>query len=133
MFGIRGINLAWFCSYLVNRKQYISSGHDLKTDAQNIPCGAPQGSILGPLLFSLYVNDFLNSSVLDSIMFADDANLLFEHIYLRILFSMVNEELNKIYEWLNTNKIWLNADKTKYALFHQTSKTIIFPFCFPSC
>ena len=105
MFGIRGINLAWFCSYLVNRKQYISSGHDLKTDAQNIPCGAPQGSILGPLLFSLYVSDFLNSSVLDSIMFADDANLLFEHIYFRILFSMVNVELNKIYEWLNTNKI----------------------------
>ena len=91
--------------YQVNRKQYISSGHDLKAGAQNIPCGAPQGSILGPMLFSLYVNDFLNSSVIDSIMFADDANLLFEHIYFRILFSMVNVELNKIYEWLNTNKI----------------------------
>ena len=51
IYGFRGINLAWFCSYLVNRKQYISLGHDLKTGTQNILCGVRQGSILGPLLF----------------------------------------------------------------------------------
>ena len=120
MFGIRGINLAWFRSYLSNRKQYILLGHDLKTGTQNILCGlpqgsilgpllsllyilcrVPQGSILGPLLSLLYVNDLSNSSILDPIMFADDRNLSFEHTDLRIFFSMVNDELNKIYEWFN--------------------------------
>ena len=93
--GIRGVNLTWFCSYLANRKQYISLGHDLKTSTQNILCGVPQGSILGPLLFLLYVNDLPYSSVLEPIMFADDTNLYFEHTDLRILFFMVNDELKK--------------------------------------
>ena len=51
MYGIRGVKLAWFCSYFSNRKQYISLGYDLKTGTQNILCRVPQGSILGPLLF----------------------------------------------------------------------------------
>ena len=77
MYGVRGVNLAWFCSYLANRKQYISLGHDRKTGTQNILCGVPQGSILGPLLFLLYVNDLPNSSVLEPIIFADDTNILY--------------------------------------------------------
>ena len=56
-------------------------------------------------------------------MFADDTNLFFEHAGLRILFFIVNDELKKIYEWFNANKLSLNADKTKYSLFHKTSKT----------
>ena len=96
MYGIRGINLAWFRSYLAARKQYISLGHDLKTGTQNILCGVPQSSILEALPFLLYVNDLPNSSVLDPTMFADDTNLFFEHKNLRILFYMVNDELNKI-------------------------------------
>ena len=51
MYGIKGINLAWFHNYLENRKQYISLGHDLKTGNQNIFCGVPEGSILRPLFF----------------------------------------------------------------------------------
>ena len=117
------VNLVWFCSYLANRKQYISLGHDLKTGTQNILCGFPQGSILGPLFFLLYVSDLPNSSVLEPIMFADDTNLFFEHADLRILFSMVNDEMKKIYEWFNAIKLSLNADKTKCSLFHKPSKT----------
>ena len=98
MYGIRDINLAWFCSYLANGKQYISLGHGLKTGTQNIPCGVPQGSTLGLLFFLLYINDLPNFSVLDPIMFADDTILFFEHTDLRTLFSMVNDELNKIHE-----------------------------------
>ena len=98
MYDIRGVNFAWFCNYLVNRKKCISLGHDLKTGTQNILCGVPQDSILGPLLFLFYANDFTNSLVLQPVMFADDTNLFFEHTDLRILFSMVNDELKKIYE-----------------------------------
>ena len=131
MYGIRGVNLAWFCSYLANRKQYISLGHDRKTGTQNILCGVPQGSILGPLLFLLYVNDLPNSSVLKPIMFVDDTNLFFEHTDFRILFSMVNDELKKIYEWFNANKLSLSADETKYSLFHKPSKTHDLPLFLP--
>ena len=73
----------------------ISLGHDLKTGTQNILCGIPQGSMLGSLLFLLYVNDLPNSSILEPIMFADDANLFFEHRDFRILFSVVNDEWKK--------------------------------------
>ena len=116
MYGIRGVNLTWFCSYLANRKQYISLGHDPKTGTQNILCGVPQGSILGPLLFLLYVNDRPNSSVLEPIMFADDTNLFFQHTGLRIFFSMVNDELKKTYEWFNANKLSLNAEKQVFSI-----------------
>ena len=64
-------------------------------------------------------------------MFADDTNLFFEHTDLRILFSMVNDELKKIYEWFNANKLSLNADKTKYSLFHKPSKTDDLPLLLP--
>ena len=58
IYGIRGVNLAWFCSYHANRKQYISLGLDLKTGAQNILCGVLQGSKLGPLLFCYMLTIF---------------------------------------------------------------------------
>ena len=67
-YGFRGIVYHWFKSYLSNRKQYINIGPN-KSDQQNIICGVPQGSILGPLLFILYVNDITNTSdVLDFII-----------------------------------------------------------------
>ena len=128
MYGIRGINLPWFRRYLANRKQYISLGHDHKTGTQNIPCGVPQGSILGSLFF---VNDLPNSSVLVAIMVADDTNLFFEHTDFRTLFSMVNGELNKIYEWFNANKLSSNAGKTKYFLSHKPRKTDDLPLVLP--
>ena len=58
MHGIRSVNLAWFCSYLGNRKQYILLSHDLKTSNQNILCGATQGSLLGPLFFCYVLTIF---------------------------------------------------------------------------
>ena len=75
-YGIRGITNDWFKSYLYNRKQFVSSGN-FKSDMLHVSCGVPQGSVLGPVLFLLYVNDFHKSSnILDFHLFADDSNIV---------------------------------------------------------
>ena len=77
-FGITEIYLEWFRSYLNNRKQFISYDNNKISSLQNVSCGVPQGSILGPLLFLLYVNDLYKaSSILKPIMFADDTNFFY--------------------------------------------------------
>ena len=95
-------------------------------------CGLPQGSILGPLLFLLYVNDLKNaSSVLDPIMFVDDTDLFYTHSNSQKLFSTMNEELASINQWFTSNKLSLNAEKTKYYFFHKPSKKDDIPLMLP--
>ena len=78
-YGFRGIVYEWFKNYLSNRKQYVNVNCS-RSYLQNIICGVPQGSILGPLLFILYVNDITNTSdVLDFILFADDTTIVYSH------------------------------------------------------
>ena len=77
-YGVRGIAKKWITSYLANRKQYVYF-NDVNSNQANITCGVPQGSILGPSLFILYVNDMCNvSSLLKSILFADDTSCFLE-------------------------------------------------------
>ena len=91
-YGIKDTNLAWFRSYLTNRKQYIQITNDSKSDLRNTTCGVPQGSILGSLLFLVYVNDLPSSSkILNPIMFAEDTNLFYEHKNIK-LFATLNKE-----------------------------------------
>ena len=130
MYGVNTTNLAWFASYLNGRKQYIKITESADTLKKDIKCGVPQGSILGPLLFFLYVNDLPNSSnVLVPIMFADDTNFFFEHSNINTLFETVNHELIKIKEW---NKLSLNVGKTKFSLFHKTGKKHSIPSHLPT-
>ena len=118
-FGIEGKYLKWFQSYLCNRKQFITFGNNKQSNLLRINCGVPQGSILGPLLFLLYVNDLQKASnILKPIMFADDTNLFFSHKNIKNLFKTMNKELINIQEWFNANKLSVNATKTKYSFFH---------------
>ena len=77
-----------------------------------ITCGVPQGSVLGPLLFLLYVNDiYCSSTKLKFYLFADDTNVLHGHKDLKFLEKEMNVELNNVYQWLVSNKLTLNLKK----------------------
>ena len=133
LYGITDKNLACFESYLSNRKQYIEIGENSKTDLKYFTCGVPQGSILGPLLFLVYVKDLPNASyLLDSIMFADDINLFFNNKDIKHLSTVVNNELVNIKDWFTANKLSLNVEKTKYSFFHKPSKKDNIPLCLPN-
>ena len=85
--GISGITLKWFGNYLRSRKPYIQISNIKNTDLKDVVCGVPQGSILGPLLFLIYVNDLRYASdLLDPIMFADDTNLFYAEENIQTLF-----------------------------------------------
>ena len=90
LYGIRGHILDWFRSYLQNRKQYIHI-NDTNSNLGSISCSVPQGSILGPLLFILYINDISNIS----------------HLMFQLQF-----QLQKLNTWLTANKLSLNISKT---------------------
>ena len=109
-YGIRGNMLKWFQSYLSYLKQYVSvSGQSSELLA--ITCGVPQGSVLGPLLFLIDINDLSNiSKVLNFYLFADDTNIYYESDSLQELEKTINKELNKLNLWLNVNRLSLNID-----------------------
>ena len=121
-YGIRGPPLLWFSDYLSNRKQFIKF-NDALSDYKTVNCGVPQGSILGPLLFLIYVNDISNcSSLLKLILFADDTSLFSSGEDLTKLIRIVNQELSVIATWLKSNKLSLNLKKTKCATFCAKNK-----------
>ena len=103
-YGIWGVALDWVRSYLSNRLQFVQfNGHS--SSPQTICCGVPQGSILGPLFFLLYINDLSNvSTVVELILFADDTNLFMSHKDPVYLATSLNSELNKLSAWFKANK-----------------------------
>jgi hypothetical protein len=110
-YGIRGITQLWFQDYLRNRKQIVKF-NQIKSKEMVINSGVPQGSILGPILFLLYINDIENCSKLISfILFADDNNIFYSNKCLKTLSNIIQTEIDKVAEWLNMNKLSLN---TKY-------------------
>ena len=122
-YGIRGKALTWVKSYLNNRQQYVYF-NDTKSDILNISCGVPQGSILGPKFFILYLNDITQvSKLLKFIIFADDTNVLYSHKDTKMLTNIINNELKKLEVWFSVNKLSLNVLKTNYMLFSKCKKT----------
>jgi hypothetical protein len=116
-YGIRGVALNWFRSYLSNRKQFVKI-NNMKSDILNINCGIPQGSILGPLLFLIYVNDMQSiSKKLYFLLFADDTNVFIDGKDADTIVNHLNEELKLLIQWLHVNKLSLNISKTHYIIF----------------
>ena len=120
-YGIDGISLSLIRSYLTDRFQYVQFENS-ESDLLEIKTGIPQGSILGPLFFSIMINDLVNSSnKFKFLMYADDTTIYFnlEDFPIENREVLINNELEKVNKWLKLNKLAVNVDKTKSMLFHK--------------
>ena len=116
-YGVRGGTLELLRSYLGGRSQYVVyGGHE--SERGGVQCGVPQGSVLGPLFFLVYVNDMARACRgLDLVLFADDTNIFAEGRDPAELFGRVNGGLRELGEWFRCNRLTLNLKKTEYVYF----------------
>ena len=123
-YGVRGIPLQWFNSYLSDRTQFTFVNEQEST-LNYIRYGVPQGSVLGPLLFLIYIND-MNRAIKHSKIkhFADDTNILYISRSLKKINKQINHDLSRIVQWLRTNRISLNVQKTDIIVFRRKGKMI---------
>ena len=123
--GVRGISLNWFESYLSNRSQYFDHS-GISSKLQYIHCGVPQGFILGPLLFLLYINRLSYvSSLLFSLLFADDSNMFLSGKNQNVLIDTINTEIEKVLEWFDINKSTFHVKKTHYMFFRKSKAKLM--------
>ena len=123
-YGIGGTALAWFSSYLIGRQQYVEL-EGASSGLVPLSTGVPQGFILGPLLFLIYMNDIPNANdFFKYILYADDTTL-FSTIHISAgAAHEINSHLSDVFDWLAVNKLSLNIKKTKYIVFHAVNKNI---------
>ena len=122
-YRVRGLPLQWIRSYLQNRSQYVAYNN---SESSHLPisCGVPQGSILGPLFFILYINDLCYaSSVLKFFLFADDTNIFFSDKDINRAEEVLNDNIKLLCKWFHINKLSLNLSKTKYIVFQGNVKS----------
>ena len=127
-YGIRGITNEWFKSYLTKRKQYTVIN---SSKSAAITCGVPHGSIIGSILFLLYINDINHCTSLNALSYADDTTIYTSNSNTDTLYAEVNKELIKLDDWFRANKLSLNVKKTNYSILsptpfpHDVNRTII--------
>lgn len=114
--GITGTELTWFRNYLKQRKQKTVI-NDVMSDELEVPIGLPQGTVLAPILFLIYINDIVNAIEGCEIrLFADDALMMISENNINTAIAKVQHELNNLYKWLCGNRLKLNINKTKYMI-----------------
>ena len=125
-YGITGNSINLLQSYLSERCQYVEYNHH-RSNTLSISTGVPQGSVLGPLLFLIYINDLpMVSDVFNMLMYADDTTL-YCNINQNISEIEINHELWKVSQWLAANKLSLNVGKTKFMVFRMRNKVVSYP------
>ena len=123
-YGIRGLALEWIKSYLSNRSQYVLF-NGIRSDPCLIKCGVPQGSILGPLLFVLYINDLpMATKSTESMFFADDTSIFYSSSDLETATNIVNNKLAVVDLYMKANKLSVNIDKTNFVIFSSRQKSL---------
>ena len=124
IYGIRDVALQWFKDYLTGRVQFVTYNGFKSSDGE-IKCGVPQGSILGPLLFLIYINDLATvSKACVSILFADDSNVFISGKDVEVMCEKLNNDMENIRQWLCCNKLSLNVSKTHYMVFTPRNKQV---------
>ena len=129
-YGLRGICLQWFQSYLSGRTMLVSckageTGNECKSETYTVSYGTPQGSCLGPLIFLIFCNDLQHHLMfLSCIQFADDTTLYITHKSINYIKFCIETDLNTLQDWFIANKLTLNVSKSVCILFSRNKQPI---------